>query len=313
MAVKTAFSDEELRAVLAEYDLGEYRSWKDFGHGADQTNLLLISSRGRYAFRFYEKRSANYVLFEIELLRFLGSKRFPSPEPIQRRDGRFIGAYKASPYSLFSFLVGEHSDDTNNCGVVAEAIGRLHLLTTGYQPAHFEARAAYGQAYALMFAEENAGALKSPLEAETRLRWFRGELESLQLSHELPQGVCHCDPNPSNFLYKDGNIAAVLDFDQSTFTWLLYDVAAMIYWWASPNTGAINIARSRDIIAHYQSIRMMSQKEKEHLFDVLKLVHLVGIGWSFADASFDNDRRKVDNLNSLGRNHFYDLLFAKLF
>jgi homoserine kinase type II len=310
MAVKTAFSAEELRALLAEYDLGDYHTSKDFGYGADQTNILLITSRGNYAFRYYEKRTAEYVLFELELLRFLASVRFPCPEPIRRRDGSFIGAYKDRPYAIFSYLEGEHSDDIDNCGQVAEAIGRLHLLTAGQKLTYFEARAAYGPAYAVLCAEQSAGALTSPTEAEERLRWIRGEAESLQLPTGLPQGICHCDSNPSNFLYQGGKISAVLDFDQASFTWLLYDVAQMIYWWAWPKRGDVDIARSRDIVAHYESVRTMNEKEKEHLFDMLKLVHLVGIGWSLADASFGNDRRKVVDLNARGRDHFYDQLFA---
>jgi hypothetical protein len=42
---------------------------------------------------------------------------------------------------------------------------------------------------------------------------------------------------------------------------------------------------------------------------MLKLVHLVGIGWSLSDDSFPNDTRKVVDLNALGR----DKLFAAIF
>jgi homoserine kinase type II len=97
MAVKTPFSAEELRTILSDYELGEYLDSPGFEHGADQTNILLITSKGRCAFRYYEKRSVEYVLFEIDLLHFLGSNQYPCPVPIPRRDGSFIGAYKAKP------------------------------------------------------------------------------------------------------------------------------------------------------------------------------------------------------------------------
>jgi Ser/Thr protein kinase RdoA (MazF antagonist) len=89
------------------------------------------------------------------------------------------------------------------------------------------------------------------------------------------QGVCHCDSNPSNFLYTDGKLSAVLDFDQASYTWLLYDVAQMIYWWTWPKKGDIQLDKSSDLVAHYETVRKLS------------------------DDSFSNDKRKVVDLNAL--------------
>ncbi len=63
------------------------------------------------------------------------------------------------------------------------------------------------------------------------------------------------------------------------------------------------------MVAQYETVRKLSDDEKHHLFDVLKLVHLVGIGWSLSDDSFPNDKRKVVGLNTLGRDRFYDAIF----
>src|SRR5262249_43806257 len=117
------------------------------------------------------------------------------------------------------------------------------------------------------------------------------------------------DSNRSNFLYKDDKLSAVLDFDQASYTWLLYDVAQLIYWWTWPDKGNINLEQSRDLVAQYETVRQLSEYERDHLFDALKLVHLVGIGWSLADDSFPNDKRKVDDMNALGRDGFYSAIF----
>ena len=146
-------------------------------------------------------------------------------------------------------------------------------------------------------------------EAHERLSWFRSELDTLPLPTDLPQGVCHCDSNRSNFLYKDGKLTAVLDFDQAAYTWLLYDVAQMIYWWTWPEKGDIQLDESRDLVAQYETVRKLSDDERHHLFDLLKLVHLIGIGWSLSDDSFPNDKRKVVVLNALGRDEFFDAIF----
>jgi hypothetical protein len=56
-------------------------------------------------------------------------------------------------------------------------------------------------------------------------------------------------------------------------------------------------------------VRRLTDEEKDRLFDVLKLVHLVGIGWGLADDSFPNDKRKVVDLNAHGRDKFYGAIF----
>ena len=309
MTVKTPFTPDEFRAILAEYDVGEFDSWQGFARGADQTNILLGTSKGTYAFRYYEKRPEEYVRFEIDLLHFLGDHSYPCPAPIRRRDGNYFGIHNDKPYALFTLLEGEHDDNINNYRLVTPALAWLHNLTLSRKPAYAEARTPYGAAYAWSRAEANAVELTDPSEAQERLHWFREELDTLRLPDDLPKGVCHCDTNRSNFLYKDGKLSAVLDFDQASYTWLLYDVAQMIYWWTWPNKGSIDLEQSRDLVAQYETVRKLTDGERHHLFDVLKLVHLVGIGWGLADDSFPNDKRKVDELSTLGRDKFYDAIF----
>lgn len=309
MAVKTPFSPEVLRTILADYDLGEYQHAHGFARGADQTNILIVTSKGKYAFRYYEKRPEDYVRFEIDLLHLLGEQSYPCPAPIQRNDGSYFGIHCGKPYALFTFQAGEHDDGGDNYQLIAPVLAWLHNLILGHQPAYAEARTPYGADYAWSCAEANAAHITDPSEARERLRWFRAELATLQLSDSLPMGVCHCDSNPSNFLYTDGKLSAVLDFDQASYTWLLYDVAQMIYWWTWPNKSDIQLDKSKDLVAQYEVVRTLSDDERRHLFDVLKLVHLVGIGWSLSDDSFPNDKRKVVDLNALGRDKFYDAIF----
>jgi homoserine kinase type II len=310
MAVKTQFSADELRAILCSYDLGEYIDSQGFDRGADQTNIRITTSGGTYAFRYYEKRPEEYVRFEIGLLHFLGSKSYPCPAPMQRKDGSYFSLHNSKIYVLFSFLDGEHNDNPTNYQLVAPALPQLHNLTLGQKLEFSDARTPYGIDYARSSAEANAKAMADSEEAQARLAWFKAELETINIPNDLPKGVCHCDTNPSNFLYKDGKLSAVLDFDQSAYIWAIYDVAQMIYWWTWPNEGHIQLEESRNLVAQYETVRKLSDDETQHLFDMLKLVHLQGIGWGLGDDSFPNDKRKVVELNTIGRDKFYQAIFG---
>jgi len=310
MAVKTSFSADELRSILLGYDIGNYVSSQGFDRGNDQTNIRINTSNGAYAFRYYEKRPADYVRFEIGLLHFLGSKSYPCPAPIERKDGSYFGLHNGKIYALFSFLDGKHDDHPTNYRLVAPALARLHNLTHGQKLEFSDARTHYGVDYARSSAEANAKDMTDQTEAQKRLTWFKAELETIDIPDNLPKGVCHCDTNPSNFLYKDGQISAVLDFDQSTYTWLIYDLAQMIYWWTWPNEGQLQVEEAKDLVSWYETVRKLSKDEKQHLFDVLKLVHLQGIGWGLGEDSFPNDKRKVVELNELGLDTFYKAVFG---
>ena len=67
---------------------------------------------------------------------------------------------------------------------------------------------------------------------------------------------------------------------------------------------------AKDLVSWYETVRKLSKDEKQHLFDVLKLVHLQGIGWGLGEDSFPNDKRKVVELNELGLDTFYKSVFG---
>ena len=141
------------------------------------------------------------------------------------------------------------------------------------------------------------------------MAWVGHELDHLKLPDSLPKGVCHGDTNPTNFLYHQGKLSGVLNFDQASYTWLLYDIAQMMYWLTWPNKGDLNFDASRKLIAQYEKQRRMTTHERAHLFDVLKLVILIGISWSLEDdEGYANARRKVELLNKLGRERFLSFI-----
>ena len=51
MAVKTTFSKEDFDRIFADYSFGEIKKFKPFKLGAVQTNLLLETETGKFAFR----------------------------------------------------------------------------------------------------------------------------------------------------------------------------------------------------------------------------------------------------------------------
>jgi Ser/Thr protein kinase RdoA (MazF antagonist) len=310
MAVKTAFSKQDFRAILANYDIGDLVDIKPFKLGAVQTNMQLTTTQGRFAFRYYESRPLEYALFEVHLLNYLAQHDFPCPAPISTTRGDLLGNYWGKPFALFIFIDGTHSTSPRNYKQVAAVIGKLHTITVGYQPPYSYARDAYDPASCWRNAEISSKRVQPAAEATARRRWLRAALDQLQLPEGLPRGVCHCDSHYSNFLYKNRKLIAVLDFDDASYVYLLHDIANLIFWWVWPDKGEIAFRQARSLISAYEQPRQLEAIEKTHLFDVLKMVILMGVGWFMdADDDYRNAQRKIAYLDAMGRDGFMDQLF----
>jgi homoserine kinase type II len=298
MPVATTISESDFPAILANYDLGEYRGFRPFANGAGQTTVLLETGLGKFVLRYYENRSEGHVDFEVRLADFLREKQFPVPSPIRNRTGAYVGTHRGKPLVIIEFVEGEHCRNPNDhfdaehAALAAQAVAQLHCLTNGYDRDYFRNREAFDVAYCWrQFRRRHADLVETE-----QGRWFKAELDSLVFPPDMPKGLCHADLNFANFLFGHGEVAAVLDFDMSFHGFLVYDVASLIYWWAMPPMQGLRSERARFILAEYEKRRPLSEIEKAHVVDALKLIMLLGISWGDR-AEIEGERQKFELLD----------------
>ena len=61
--------------------------------------------------------------------------------------------------------------------------------------------------------------------------------------------------------------------------------------------------RATQILNEYSKRRELSGEERKHIYDVLKLIILLGISWS-EEQDFEESKTKIGFLNSMGRKKF---------
>lgn len=324
MAAHTNISQAAIVSILAKYDLGGYRSAKPFVHGTVQTNLLLRTTQGRFALKYYENRSRNKVLFEIDLLRYLTDRHFPCTAPFPNTHGDYVGAYKGKPYVIFEFVDGDHlkHPSATQERALIRKVAELHNLTSAYRSRYEKYSHCYGIDRCRTLARGKAKAIGT-LNAKNKLKWFESELLKLRLPKSLPKGVCHCDFHFSNVLFTNGKFNALIDFDDANYTFLTFDLVALIdavAWsfdhrtWPNFKKGdpILDFRKARTIISEYLKYRLLNVVEQKHLLDVLKLSILFDCIWRFqrGDAEDFFEKRKIEFLNALGRREFRHRLFA---
>ena len=325
MTKRTVFSKEVLSGILADYTLGELIDFQLFTEGSVQTNLKMFTTKGYYAFRYYNQcRSLKSVLFEVNLIRYLGKQDYPCPAVFSNKFGKFVSLYNSKPYVIFQFIDGVHlecPDETQKKELV-KMIAKLHNITKNYRPLNKKYRWNYGIELCESLAKEKSDKINT-VNSRKKLEWLVNELQNLKLPKTLPKGVCHCDFHFSNVLFLDGKFNALIDFDDANYTFLIFDLVCFTEpfvssfnhdnWFEYKITeNLFDFEKIRRIISEYEKYRPLNNIEKRHIFDVYKLCFLFDCIWYFERGDFEVffEKRKIEYFNNLGSDNFYNELFA---
>lgn len=295
--------------------MGEYKSSSPIAKGTVQTNFLLQTTRSRFIFRYYENRSEGSVLFESNLIKYLKNKNYPCPATFANKHGKIVGSYKEKPYAIFEFVEGQHvkNPNENQNKELIKKVAELHNITKNYRPYNKKYRWNYNIELCRELVRKEAKKLDTANSGE-KLKWIENELSKLILPEFLPKGICHCDFHFSNVLFKGDRFNALIDFNDANYTFLMFDLVGLIESaaWRRDKDKALNFDEARKTLSEYMEYRPLNNNEKRHLFDLYKLSILFDCVWYFGrgDAIGFYEKRKIEFLNSVGREEFYNKIFG---
>jgi homoserine kinase type II len=265
MAVYTDISDEELRALLATYDIGEPLVFKGIAEGVQNSNFLLETTAGRYILTVYEQRVKTAELpYFLGLMRWLAEHGFPSATPILDQAGRMLTSVRGKACAIVNFMPGlsVRRPSAAHCRQVGAGLAWLHQAAEGYSG--FRVNDLGQPFWAGMFAplQHNAETLKPGLAAV-----ISSDLAAFDAGwpKNLQSGVIHADLFPDNVFFRNDGFAAAIDFYFACNDILAYDLAVCLNAWCFEPDGGFNVTHAQALIAGYQSRRPLSAAEREAL------------------------------------------------
>jgi Ser/Thr protein kinase RdoA (MazF antagonist) len=278
------WSEDDVRAFLAPYglepsDLGV----RALAGGEDNLNLLIEADRKRVVLRRYNITRATEVDFELELVRILCQRHFPTAPLITRGDGGLWTPFLGGRAALFGFVAGQHPDGASVPAgeQVARTIAELHQITRGITLSQPRSRTDLNRLRRIEeFAAEQGQRLSDPdLGAFlAHVRAFREPFLANVARHAavLPTGVVHHDVNPGNVLMNErGELAALLDFDEAHVGYLLTDLGSLVHYWGMDGVGrGIHVERVSGYLHAYNEQRPLLEAEWELLPDFILLFWL---------------------------------------
>jgi len=265
----TTLADADLAAIAAGFGLGNVTRWRPIAAGTINSNFELVTAGGHYFLRVNENKAVGDVDYEGELVAALAARGVPAPVPLAGPDGRRYLRHEGDLLSVFAWRPGVHRAAAEvsvaDATAFGEVMGRMHLAglelpalrrPSIYDHAHLSARFDTLRGNSDPALNEALHALAAELE------WLEDRAE---VRAAATQGVIHGDLFRDNVLFEgEGQVVAVLDFEQASGGSLAYDLAVAINDWAWAG-GAPRAAQAKALLAGYYKVRRLPPEDRAAL------------------------------------------------
>ncbi|RIQ17727.1 homoserine kinase [Bordetella avium] len=267
MAVFTPVSDQDARALLANYDLGEFISLRGITAGIENTNFFLHTTRGEYILTLFEVLTQQQLPFYIELMHHLAERGIPVPQPQTLSSGSRLTLLQGKPTAIVTRLPGgyEPAPGAKHCALAGATLARVHLAA-----ADFPLR------------QPNLRGLPWWLETAPKVMPFLTPEQATLLSQEitaqqaaaaqperaeLPFGPAHCDLFRDNVLFAgtfdNPLMGGFIDFYFAGCDTWLFDVAVAVNdWCIDRDTGELIPELVDAWLAAYAQVRPFTEVER---------------------------------------------------
>jgi homoserine kinase type II len=265
VAVYTDVTEVELAAFLSNYAAGDLLSYKGIAEGTENSNFLLHTTSGAYILTLYEKRVEKSDLpFFLGLMDHLAGKGISCPLPVRRTDGALTGQLAGREAALITFLEGMwlRKPTATHCREVGKALAALHVAGADFPLSRPNSLAFDGWRTLWEGSRARADEVERGLAAEVDADF---ELLEQKWPRDLPAGIIHADLFPDNVFFLGDKLSGLIDFYFACNDLYAYDVATCLNAWCFEKDFSFNLTKGTALLAGYQSVRPLSQAEKDAL------------------------------------------------
>lgn len=267
MAVFTPVSEDNARALLLHYDLGDLVGLQGITAGIENTNYFLDTSRGAYVLTLFEVLTIEQLPFYIELMHHLARAGVPVPEPQTRLDGSRLSVLNDRPAAIVTRLSGGYEPEpgSHHCALAGSTLARMHLAAQDFPLQQPNLRG-------LAWWQATVNALFPFLSANQKNLLETALAEQVAFSEDararLPSGPAHCDLFRDNVLFdgtwESPRMGGFIDFYFAGCDTWLFDVAVSVNDWCIQRaTGEFVLPRLRAWLEAYHAVRPFTPDEHE--------------------------------------------------
>jgi homoserine kinase type II len=268
MAVYTKINNRDILSLSKKFSIGKVIKFNGIKQGIENTNYLLKTNNKKYILTIFEKRVQKKDLpFFMKLMDKLNKKNITCPKPLKDNNGNYLTKIKNKTACIVTFLEGKDKVNLNNknCFEVGKNIGKLHKASANlnlYRKNSMSINNLNSLLKSVKFKSKTiVPNLRSLLKInlkEIKKDWPKN----------LPKGIIHCDLFIDNIFFNKNKFGGFIDFYFSCNDYLMYEIAICINslcFDKKNNKFFMNKQKVKNLIKGYQSIKIISQKEKNVL------------------------------------------------
>ncbi len=258
-----------LTATLTHFDLGALLSWSRATGNANK-NYFFTTYKGEFLIKFLLNHPREDSEKELAYLQRLQQHTFPAAYYLPAPDGSFFYQYEDTPIAVLPKLPGERpfpSPQINR--VIGEQLTRLHAIPHDALPKKSSWMDNEYLPATVALIQQHL-----PLEESRKITDAYDSLRHFDPT-PLPQSIIHGDLVPSNCLFVDTTLSAIIDWEEVTVGASLLDFAFCLLNFCFPqNTFQPHLYQS--LLDGYTQVRSFSQDELDLLETAVKYVGLTG-------------------------------------
>ena len=261
MAVYTEVPDNELRAFVEQYQIGEVLACKGIAEGVENSNYLLHTTQGSYILTLYEKRVKREDLpFFLGLMQHLAAKGLNCPTPLNGKDGIALRELCGRPAAICSFLEGmwPRRPNERHCQLLGAALADLHVKGRDFAMQRPNNLSLAGWQELAAKTAERADEVEAGLAA--LIADEMGYLEA-HWPQGLEIGTIHADLFPDNVFFLGDKLSGLIDFYFACTDFLAYDLAVCINAWCFEGDSSFNVTKAQKMVRGYDSHRKIPEAE----------------------------------------------------
>ena len=302
--------------VLHEQHKGDVLAFAAERFGLDRDQITFLGGFENIVYKHKDvilrithsiRRTASYVLGELEFVCYLADHGVPVVIPIQSLGGNLVETYPVGDgyflITAFSKALGHEPEDSELTGVLFEKwgqiTGRIHALTKSFYPSQPSyKRQEWYEEEALNF--KKYVPRTQELVHQKRTELFQ-KLNSVPVDRDV-YGLTHNDIHYGNIHLHDDSLT-LFDFDDCSYHWFANDIAVAVH---SVLPGYHKEAQFDSITAHFMAHFMRGYRDENKLTaewlnrvpDFLRLYDLIDYGiihqaWDLD--SLDDSRQSILN------------------
>jgi homoserine kinase type II len=272
----TEVSFDEASDFIAAAGFSGLLAIEKLSGGWCNSNYALSLGDGRkLVLKIWDGRTLEEVEHLLKVTSYLSDNGVPTPSPIAFDDGGLMRIRDGLAWTLLPFVEGEWLEPTPSS---LRSLGRAQALLHGVEAPDFLG-GDFSMGHKLF--EEMFSIADESGEWTDFLTMLKSESDVLrERIGDLPRGVIHGDLFPDNVIGSDGEVTAMLDFEEVCHDILAFDLV-MTFVGFGWEDGEPVAERWNSILDGYQSIRELGDDEIAALPDLHRLATLSIAAWRY--------------------------------